>query len=155
MSNNQTGIEKLNMLAAGLVTAQAVHILMSIAALPGIFARGNGTTSGILMTGATTAWTIAGIVGGIFLAVQAIGFFNGASCRQARFAAAGSLALPLLGAAGAVTAFALIPLGILSLILLRQSEWQLLFRDGAAMQAYESAAIEGRGVTDNSLPELS
>ena len=132
----------MHLLATGLMTAQAVHVLMNIAALPGIFARDSVGVAGVLFTGAQVAWTIGGVIAGIFLAVQAAGFFNGASCRHARISAGGSLALPLLGSAGAVTAFALIPLALIAWILLRQPEWQMLFRDGAALQAYEAAESE-------------
>jgi len=154
MSTNN-GTEKLNLLATGLMTAQAVHILMNIGALPGIFAKDSEGLTGTLLTGAQAVWTIGGVVAGIFLAIQAAGFFNGASCRHARVAAAGSLALPLLGTAGAVTAFALIPLGLVAWFLLRQPEWQMLFRDGPALQAYETPTSEVSESCEEELAEVS
>jgi hypothetical protein len=135
-TNTQGNTEKLNMLAAGLLTAIAVHVLMCIATLPGIVASStDASISALALKSARILWQVLGTAGGIFVAVQAVGLVNGNSLRQARVGAIGALALPFLGSIGAVTAFALVPLGLYAVLTLRSSESHTLFRDGHALEA--------------------
>lgn len=135
-TNMQGNTEKLNMLAAGLITAIAIHALMCVATLPGIVASTTDVSLGAMtLKGIRILWEVLGTAAGIFVAVQALGFINGNSLRQARIGAFGALVLPLLGSVGAVSAFALIPLGLYAVLTLRNSDNQTLFRDGHAVEA--------------------
>ena len=135
-TNTQGNTDKLNMLAAGLITAVAVHVLMCIATLPGIVASTTEVSvTAMLLKGLRILWEVLGTGAGIFVAVQALGLINGNSLRQARIGAFGALALPLLGSCGAVTVFALLPLGLYAILIVRNSENQSLFRDGHVMEA--------------------
>ncbi len=53
----------------------------------------------------------------------------GCSFRGARIAALGAMVLPFLGPIGAVTIFALLPLGIVSFVASRSGDWKIAFAD--------------------------
>jgi hypothetical protein len=143
MQNTQSGTEKLNMLAAGLITALAVHALFCVAAMPAAIAASHETFPLAALKLFRLVWNLAGIGGAAYLAFQAVGMVNGRSYTQARIAAIGGLLLPLLGSPGAVTAFALIPLGLLTTYLLKQIDWQILFQDFAPAEVLETEIAEG------------
>ena len=128
MNTTHAGIEKLNMLAAAMLTALTIHTLMCGAALLTLGFAGAFSILGFLQA----IWLLAGVAAGGFLVFKATSLINGRSYQSSRIAALGSLALPLLGSAGAVTAFALIPLGAFAFYLLKQHDTQVLFADFAS-----------------------
>lgn len=142
MQTTHSGTEKLNMLAAGLITALAVHGLFCVASLPAAMEAPRHTFLLGALKVARLLWTVAGIGGSAYLAFQAAGMINGRSYQQARIAGIGALLLPLLGSPGTVTAFALLPLGLLVHFLLKQSDWQMLFRDAMTYETSEEALTE-------------
>lgn len=144
METTQSGTEKLNMLAAGLITALAVHALFSVAAIPAAIGAPHDTLLLAVGKALRLLWNIAGIGAAAYLAFNAAGMINGRNYNQSRMAGYGALLLPLLGAPGLVTAFALLPLGLLATYLLRQPDWQALFSDRfpAEMAVQEIEEVE-------------
>lgn len=125
------------MLGAALITGSAAHGLLCLAALPGLmqapyagFIGGAGKILGIL-------WTIAGVLGGGFVALQSLSVFKGKDYAKARVAAIGTLVLPIVGLTGGVTAFALVPIGAAAWWLLRQPAWQAGFAQFAPEPTFE------------------
>ena len=139
MHTTHSGSEKLNMLAAGLITALSIHALFCVAAMPAAIGASHDTLLLAAVKVLRLLWNIAGIGAAAYLILEATGMINGRSYAQARFAGFGALLLPLLGSPGLVTVFALLPIGLLTTYLLRQSDWQVLFRDWAPINTGETA----------------
>jgi hypothetical protein len=140
-TGNTSTTEKLNMLGAALLTASAAHGLLCLATLPGLIEAphagligGAGKALGIL-------WTIAGVVGGAFVALRSLSVFQGKDFAKARFAAIGTLVLPAVGLTGGVTAFALVPIGAAAWWLLRQPSWQAGFANFGAEPIDETQPV--------------
>ncbi|RYD84445.1 MAG: hypothetical protein EOP84_05460 [Verrucomicrobiaceae bacterium] len=142
MHTTHSGSEKLNMLAAGLITALSVHALFCVAAMPAAMGASHDT---ILLAAAKALrilWNIAGIGAAAYLIMEATGMINGRSYAKARLAGFGALLLPLLGSPGLVTVFALLPIGLLTTYLLKQTDWQVLFQDWMPVDLGEVAVQE-------------
>lgn len=129
MNTNTTPqqIEKINYLAAGLLTAAGAHMILSLLGIPGLLASSTPGFLGILLTALKVSWSAAGFLAGAYVAYNAFFMVNARDFQKARVAAIGALVLPLLGMTGIITAFALIPVGALTLVVLRQPEWKAAF----------------------------
>jgi hypothetical protein len=128
-ASNPSQNEKLNYIAAAIISAAGIHVMLSALALPGIFALPAAGMAEIAMKAAKIAWTLAGVAGGAFVAFQALSIIQGRSFRKGRLAAMGALALPLLGVSGPITAWPLLPVGIIALALLHSPGWKEAFAD--------------------------
>ena len=123
MGNMKTAQDDhLNWLGAGLLTAVGAHGLLCAAALPGLIALPHEGGVAVLTKAALVIWTFVGIPAAAYVGMKIAGIFNGRSYADARLGVFGTMLLPLAGQPGAVTAFALIPAGILALLLLRQAD---------------------------------
>ena len=140
MTAQDPRIEKLNYFAAALLTVAGIHVLFSLLSLPGALATGEGAAHAGVGRLLRILFLSLGAAGGAVVAYFASFIINGRSFRKARLAAMGAMALPLLGPVGAITIFALLPLGIVALLVLGKAEWKGAFADGEADQAPESAA---------------
>lgn len=141
------------MLAAGLLTALAVHALFCAAALPAAIGASHETFQLGALKLLRLLWNLAGIGAAAYLIFQAVGMINGRTYAQARVAGIGAIILPLFGSPGAVTAFALLPLGLLVTYLLKQADWQALFGDFLSSEV-AAAAIEESDDTAETLTEV-
>ena len=83
---------------------------------------------GLLFKGALILWTLLGIPAAAYVGIKSAGLFNGRNYSDARCGAIGTMFLPLLGQPGAVTAFALVPAGIMALVLLKRQDWRVTFQ---------------------------
>jgi hypothetical protein len=131
MPTGYSTAENLKLLGAAIITGSTAHALLCLATLPGLvgapytgFIGGGAKVAGIV-------WTVAGVLAGIFVALQALAIFRRRDLDQARMAAVGVLVLPSLGLVGGISAFALVPLGVGAYWLLRQPAWYGQFLDFA------------------------
>jgi hypothetical protein len=145
MNTNATPqqIEKLNYLATGLLAAAGAHIVLIVLSVSGMLAASSPGFLGILVTVLKVSWTAAGFFGAAYVAYNTFFMLNGRDYHKARIAAIGALVLPLFGASGVITAFALIPLGGIALYLFRQPAWKAVF-------GIEEAVLTPAGETQTS-----
>jgi hypothetical protein len=81
---------------------------------------------------AMAVWAFASIPAVGFVIMKTTGFFNGRDYAAAKLGALGTVFLPIVGVSGAVTAFALIPAGLIASFLLRQPSWRSVFAEYSA-----------------------
>jgi len=120
--------DNVNCLAAALIAAAGFHVLFCLLAFPELVATESSGTIGLLIKTLRIAWYATGVAGGVALIVCACYLINLSDFKKARIAGYGALLLPLLGGTGAVTAWALVPLGIFLILLLRTEAWRAAFR---------------------------
>lgn len=132
--------ENLRYVAAGLIAAAGAHLLLCVATLPALMAAPAPDFATIAFKAAKVLWTLAGIAGAAFVGGHAFSLLGMRSHAQARLAALGALALPLVATNGAITAFALVPAGVIALVMLRRPEYRSAFPDG--MEAAEPASFD-------------
>lgn len=135
MSTHHSTIEKLNMLAAGLITAISAHGLLCLASMPGQISAPAAGFVAVVLKAAAVAWTIAGVAAAGYAGWLASSIINGRSLARSQKAALVTLILPLIGVTGGITAFALLPIGGLAYYLFRAPEWQAAFADTAVLEA--------------------
>lgn len=134
MTAQDPRIEKLNYLAAALLAVAGIHVLLSLLSLPAALATGEGSAYAGVWRLLRIVFLVLGAVGGIVVAFFACYIINGRSFRKARLAAIGAAALPFLGPMGAVTIFALLPLGITAFLIFGKDGWRTAFSDVQADQ---------------------
>ena len=141
--------ERINLLAAGLITAVGGHLLLNLLGLPKLFTLPAPGFMAILVAALKVFWTLAGLGAGAYVIYNASFMVNARSYTKAKIAARGALVLPLFGLAGAITGFALVPVGALAMLLLRQPHWMAAFDDVEIVyeNSEEESATESEPVT--------
>jgi len=127
MNTTQRQKEVINLVAAGLLAAAAAHMGLSLLSIPHLLASSSSDLLGIVLTTLKISWSAAGFVGGAYVLYNAISMVNAKCFNKARVAAIGALILPLLGVNGIITAFALLPVGAIAVVLLRSEHWKAAF----------------------------
>lgn len=127
-----SSVENLRYIAAGLMAAAGAHLLLCVATMPGLMAAPAAGFAGVAFKAAKILWTLAGIAGAAFVGGHAFSVLSARSHAKARVAALGAIVLPLMATNGVITAFALVPVGVLTLVLLRQPQFRAAFADGTA-----------------------
>ncbi len=128
-NTNAQQLERINLLAAGLLTAAGAHLLLNLLGIPKLLSSSTPGALGILFTALKVCWTFAGIVGAGYVIYNGSYFLNARSIARSRIAARGAMVLPLLGLTGFITVFALVPLGAFTFWLLKQPTWMAPFDD--------------------------
>ncbi len=119
--------EVINLVAAGLLAAAAAHMGLSLLSMPRLLAASASDLVSIILTAIKISWCAVGFIGSAYVIYNAVSMLNAKCFNKARIAAIGALILPLLGVNGIITAFALLPIGALAVVLLRKAEWQAAF----------------------------
>ncbi len=148
MTTQDPRIEKLNYFAAALLTVAGIHTLLSLLSLPGALATGDGAQYAGIWRLLRITFLLLGVAGGAVVSYFACFVINGRSFRKARLAALGAMALPFLGPIGAVTIFALLPLGIVSFVASRSGDWKSAFSDVQANEQEMELADAAFGAAD-------
>jgi len=120
-------MEIINLVAAGLLAAAGAHMGLSLLSMPGLLASTTTDVFGIVLTYLKITWSAVGFMGGAYVLYNAVSMVNARCFNKARVASVGALVLPFLGLQGIVTAFALLPLGAIAVVLLRRAEWKAAF----------------------------
>jgi hypothetical protein len=128
MNTNTTPlVDKINILAVGLMTAAGIHMALNILSVSAVLASAHAGLLGIAFTALKLSWTVAGFLAGGYVAYNAWFMMGARDFAKARTAAIGSIALPLVGITGLITGFLLVPLGAAAVLLFRLPEWQAAF----------------------------
>ncbi len=133
-------LERINLLAAALLTAAGAHLLLSLLGLPSLFTPSNVGITGILIITLKLVWALAAIGASGFVLYTASFMVNARSHAKSNLAARCALVLPFIGFAGLITGAALIPAGAAALFFLRKPLWMAAFDD-----VYIEAEAAGAG----------
>lgn len=126
-TRNKRQKEVIRLVAAGLLAAAAAHMALALAGMPGLLAASSTDVFGIILSAVKISWSAVGFVGGAYVLYNAASMVNATCLNKSRVAAIGALILPFLGLNGIITAFALLPLGAIAVVLLRRAEWKAAF----------------------------
>lgn len=124
--------DNVNCLAAALIAAAGFHVLFCLLSFPEVLAVDRSGILGLFIKALYIGWYGTGVVGGVAVILCACYLINLRDFQKARVAGYGALLLPVLGGTGAVTAWALLPLGISLVLLLRTQTWRAAFRSERA-----------------------
>jgi len=120
--------DNINCIAAALIACAGIHVLLCLLAFPDVLGAEASGFLRLLGKALSIGWYAAGVGGGVALIVCACFLINRRDYPKARMAGYGALLLPLLGGTGVITAWALLPLGMLLVFLLRTEAWREAFR---------------------------
>jgi hypothetical protein len=129
MNSTSQLTEKINLLAAALLMAAAIHTFLDLLGIPHVLAAARPGVFGIVLTILKLTLAVGGALGGAYVGYNALAMFNARSFGKARMAAMGAVALPFVGLCGMITGFILIPAGAACLFLLRLPDWKAAFAD--------------------------